>query len=221
MKPLIELKNVYKEYENGKVKALQGINLKIKKGESIAVLGPSGSGKSTLMHIMGCLDKPMKGKVYLKGKDVSKFSSDELAKIRGKTIGFVFQFFYLVPSMTALENVMLPMVFVGRKDKRKAENLLRLVGLEGRMNHYPNQLSGGERQRVAIARALANNPEIILADEPTGNLDSKTGEEIIELLVSLNKKHGKTLIVVTHDPQLADKMKRVIYIKDGRIVKER
>lgn len=219
MKPLIELRNVWKEYENGRVKALQGINLKIEKGESIAILGPSGSGKSTLMHIMGCLDKPTKGKVYLKGKDVSKFSSDELAKIRGKTIGFVFQFFYLVPSMTALENVMLPMVFVGRKDKRKAENLLRLVGLERRMNHYPNQLSGGERQRIAIARALANNPEIILADEPTGNLDSKTGEEIIKILLSLNKKYGKTLIVVTHDKALANKMERIIHIKDGKIIK--
>ncbi len=218
---LIELKNVWKEYENGRVKALQGVNLKIDKGERVAILGPSGSGKSTLMHVMGCLDKPSKGKVFLKGKDVSKFGSDELAKVRGKTIGFVFQFFYLVPSLTALENVMLPMIFIGKKDRKKAEELLKMFGLEKRLYHFPNQLSGGERQRVAIARALANDPEIILADEPTGNLDSKTGEEIIKILITLNKEYGKTLIVVTHDKSLAKKMERIIHIKDGKIIKER
>lgn len=219
--PLIELKNVWKEYENGKVKALQGINLKIEKGESVAILGPSGSGKSTLMHIMGCLDSPTKGKVYLKGKDVSKLNSNQLAKIRSKTIGFVFQFFYLVPFFTALENVMLPMIFTGKSNRKRAEELLKMVGLEKRIKHYPNQLSGGERQRIAIARALANNPEIILADEPTGNLDSKAGKEVIDILLSLNKKHGKTVIMVTHDKALAKKMKRIIYIKDGKIIKER
>ncbi len=216
---IIECKNVWKEYENGRVKALRGISLKVKKGESLAILGPSGSGKSTLMHILGCLDIPTRGKVFLNGKDVSKLSSAELAKIRSQTIGFVFQFFYLVPFMTALENVMLPMIFAGKKDKERAKKLLELVGLKNRMHHYPNQLSGGQRQRVAIARALANDPEIILADEPTGNLDTKTGEEIVNLLLSLNKNYGKTLIVVTHNKTVAKKMDKTIYIKDGKIVK--
>ncbi len=216
---IIECKNVWKEYENGRVKALRGISLKVKKGESLAILGPSGSGKSTLMHILGCLDIPTRGKVFLNGKDVSKLSSAELAKIRSQTIGFVFQFFYLVPFMTALENVMLPMIFAGKKDKERAKKLLELVGLKNRMHHYPNQLSGGQRQRVAIARALANDPEIILADEPTGNLDTKTGEEIVNLLLSLNKNYGKTLIVVTHNKTVAKKMDKTICIKDGKIVK--
>ncbi len=219
MSVILECRDVWKEYEEGKVKALRGVSLKIKKGESLAILGPSGSGKSTLMHILGCLDKPTRGKVLIKGKDTSKLESKELAKIRGETIGFVFQFFYLVPFMTALENVMLPMVFRGKENKEKAQELLELVGLKEKMHFLPNQLSGGQRQRVAIARALANDPEIILADEPTGNLDTKTGEEIIKLLVSLNKNYGKTLIVVTHDKALARKMKRVIHIRDGKIVK--
>ncbi len=218
-KTIIECKNIWKIYKEGRVQALCGVSLKIRKGETLAILGPSGSGKSTLMHILGCLDRPSKGKVLIKGRDVSKLSDDELAKIRAKTIGFVFQFFYLVPYLTALENVMLPMIFVGEKNTEKCKELLKIVGLEKRANHLPMQLSGGERQRVAIARALANNPEIILADEPTGNLDSKTGEEIIKLLLDLNKKHGKTVVVVTHDSQLAKRMKRIIHIKDGKIIK--
>ncbi len=216
---LIECRNVWKEYENGRVVALRGINLKIKKGETLAILGPSGSGKSTLMHILGCLDRPTKGRVLLKGRDVSALPDSELAKVRSKTVGFVFQFFYLVPYLNALENVMLPMVFCEGKDRERAEELLKLVGLERRKHHFPNQLSGGERQRVAIARALANDPEIILADEPTGNLDTKTGKEIENLLLSLNEKYGKTVVVVTHDEALAKRMERVIRIRDGRIMK--
>ncbi len=221
---LIRLENVYKIYKvgNENVYALKGINLKVKRGEVIAIVGPSGSGKSTLLNLIGCLDRPTKGKVLIDGKDVSKLSDDELAEIRRKKIGFVFQFFYLIPGLTALGNVMLPMVFAGiPKEKReeRAKKLLKIVGLEKRMNHKPNELSGGERQRVAIARALANDPEIILADEPTGNLDSKTGKEIMEILTKLNKEENVTLIVVTHNPYVASYAERIIYLKDGKIIK--
>ncbi|RLI98665.1 MAG: hypothetical protein DRP00_01550 [Candidatus Aenigmatarchaeota archaeon] len=223
--PLIKLENVSKVYRMGetKVQALKNINLKIEKGENVVIIGPSGCGKSTLLHLMGCLDRPTKGKVLIDGRDVSKLSDNELAKIRREKIGFIFQFFYLIPTLTALENVMLPMTFAGVPSKekiRRAKELLKLVGLERRMHHKRSELSGGEIQRVAIARALANDPEIILADEPTGNLDSRSGKEIMKYLVKLNKEKNVTLVVVTHDPMVASFFKRKIYLKDGRIIKE-
>jgi len=223
MENLIELQNLEKEYDLGLVKlhVLKGINLKIKKSEIVAIMGPSGSGKSTMLHMLGCLDRPTKGKVIIDGVDVSKLSENELAKIRREKIGFIFQFFYLIPSLTALKNVELPMTFLGNiKDKEKKEKeLLKMVGLEERMYHRPNQISGGESQRVAIARALANDPQIILADEPTGNLDSKSGKEIMEILTKLNKERDVTLILVTHDPLIARHAERIINLKDGMIVK--
>jgi putative ABC transport system ATP-binding protein len=185
-------------------------------------MGPSGSGKSTILHMLGILDRPSKGKVIIDGVDVSKLDDDELAKIRREKIGFIFQFFYLIPSLTALKNVELPMTFLrgSVKDKeKKAKELLKMVGLEGRMTHRPSQLSGGESQRVAIARALANDPQIILADEPTGNLDSKSGKEIMEILQKLNKERKVTLIIVTHDSSIAKHAQRIISLKDGMIVK--
>ena len=223
--PLIKLENVSKVYRMGetKVQALKNINLKIEKGENVVIIGPSGCGKSTLLHLMGCLDRPTKGKVLIDGRDVSKLSDNELAKIRREKIGFIFQFFYLIPTLTALENVMLPMTFAGVPSKekiRRAKELLKLVGLERRMYHKRSELSGGEIQRVAIARALANNPEIILADEPTGNLDSKSGKEVIKYLVRLNKEKNVTLVVVTHDLSIVKFFERKIYLKDGQIIKE-
>ncbi len=224
MENVIELQNLKKEYDLGPVKlqVLKGINLKIKKSEVVAIMGPSGSGKSTILHMLGILDRPSKGKVIIDGADVSKLDDDELAKIRREKIGFIFQFFYLIPSLTALKNVELPMTFLGGsvKDKeKKAKELLKMVGLEGRMTHRPSQLSGGESQRVAIARALANDPQIILADEPTGNLDSKSGKEIMEILQKLNKERKVTLIIVTHDSSIAKHAQRIISLKDGMIVK--
>jgi len=221
---LIKLENVWKTYrpsESVEVHAVRGVSLTIKDGEFVAIVGASGSGKSTLMHLMGCLDIPTKGRILLDGKDISKMDPSELARIRGKVIGFVFQNYNLIPSLTALQNVELPMIFQGvekRKMRERAVSLLQMLGLGDRMGHLPNQLSGGQQQRVAIARALANNPKMILADEPTGNLDSKSGKEVLDLLVGLNKK-GKTLVVVTHDKSIAKKAKRIVKIKDGRIVK--
>lgn len=225
MENVVELQNVEKEYDLDtiKLKVLNGINLKIKKSETVGIMGPSGSGKSTMLHLLGCLDRPTKGKVIVDGIDVSKLDENNLAKIRREKIGFIFQFFYLIPSLTALRNVELPMTFVGdesREREKKAKELLNMVGLEGRMNHRPSQLSGGESQRVAIARAIANDPQIILADEPTGNLDSASGKEIIELLVNLNKEKKVTLITVTHDPNIAKHMKRIINLKDGKILRD-
>ncbi|HDH91499.1 MAG TPA: ABC transporter ATP-binding protein [Candidatus Aenigmarchaeota archaeon] len=221
---LVRLKNVWKIYSEERVQtiALRGISFSIREGENIAIIGPSGSGKSTLLHLIGCLDTPTKGNIYFEGKDVSNLSDSELSKIRREKIGFVFQFFHLIPTMTALENVMLPMIFLGvpkEERRRRALRLLKIVGLEKRANHLPSELSGGERQRVAIARAMANNPKLILADEPTGNLDSKSGREIVKILFGLNKK-GVTLIIVTHDLEIAKKAKRKIYLKDGKIIKE-
>ena len=222
---MIKLENVHKIYKLGKAKvvALRGINLKIESGDYISIMGPSGSGKSTLMNIIGGLDRPTKGRVYIDGRDISRLSDRELAKIRLKKIGFVFQQFNLIPTLTALENVALPMWFAGvnrRKRIKRAKELLRMVGLEGREHHKPKELSGGEQQRVAIARALANNPEVILADEPTGNLDTKTGRKIIEILEKLNKEEGKTLVIVTHDPEIGKRAKRQLKIRDGIIIKE-
>jgi putative ABC transport system ATP-binding protein len=223
MNEIIELENVEKVYNIGKpneLKVLDDINLKIKKGEMIALFGPSGSGKSTLLHVIGCLDRATKGKVYIEGKDVSKLTDDELALIRRKKIGFIFQQFNLINVFTALENVEMPMKiakFSKEKSRKRAEELLKLVKLGERMDHFPNQLSGGEMQRVAIARALANEPSVILADEPTGNLDSKSGKEIIDIMFNLNSK-GYTFIIVTHDPKIAEHVKRKINLKDGKIV---
>jgi len=222
MENVIELKDVCKYFGEGeaRVKAVCDVNLNIKKSEIIAIMGPSGSGKSTLLYILGCLDRPSKGKIIIDGTDISKLDDNELAKIRREKIGFIFQFFYLLPSLTALKNVELPMTFNGKKNKEaRAKELLRMVGLESRMSHRPNQLSGGESQRVAIARSLANDPQIILADEPTGNLDSKSGKEVMEILEKLNKERGVTIILVTHDSSIARHAERIIRLRDGKIIK--
>jgi putative ABC transport system ATP-binding protein len=224
MKEIIVLKNVAKYYHLGGniVKAVDGIDLEVHPGEFVAIMGPSGSGKSTTMNLVGSLDLATKGEIYLDGINIEELHESELAQIRGKTIGFIFQSFNLIPNLTAKENVMLPMLFQdveAELREAKAEKLLKQIGLEERMNHYPNELSGGEQQRVAIARALSNDPEVILADEPTGNLDSKNGELITGFLDKLHKQ-GKTIIMVTHDPHLAQKHAEVIYwIKDGKLEK--
>lgn len=219
---IIELKEVWKTYKMGEVEvhALKNANFQIKKGEFVAISGPSGSGKSTMMHIVGCLDKPSKGNIYLDGKNVSSLTESNLAEIRGQKIGFIFQQFNLIPTLTAIENVTLPMEFQDssvNNSNIKAKELLEFVGLKERMHHKPTELSGGQAQRVAIARALANNPDIILADEPTGNLDSATGQYIMNFLCDLNQKEGKTVIIVTHDAELIKFAKRVIKLKDGKI----
>lgn len=220
---IIKLDNVCKSYQMGDsvVKAVCDASLTINKGDFVAIVGPSGSGKSTMMNLVGALDLATKGDIFLDGIDIEHVSESTLAQIRGKKIGFIFQTFNLVPTLNALENVTLPMIFQGTsrwKRIERAKKLLKDVKLEPRMYHLPSELSGGERQRVAIARALANDPEVILADEPTGNLDSKTGEEILDMFIDLNKK-GKTVIMITHDQNLARKAKRIIRLKDGMIVK--
>jgi len=220
---IIELKNVEKFYqmEEVEVKALNNVNLEIIKNDFVAIMGPSGSGKSTLLHMVGCLDRPTKGKIFLNGVDISKLNDSKLARLRGREIGFVFQTFNLYPTLTALENVELPMIIIEKKKKerkQRALELLKMVGLEERAQHLPSQLSGGERQRVAIARSMANNPQIILADEPTGNLDSKSGEEIMKTFVKLNES-GKTVIVITHDQTIASHAKSIVKIKDGEIIR--
>jgi putative ABC transport system ATP-binding protein len=221
---IIELKSVAKHYEMGEniVKALDGIDIKIEKGDFVAIMGPSGSGKSTAMNLIGSLDLATQGDIYLDSIDIEHLEESQLAQIRGKKIGFIFQSFNLIPNLTAKENVMLPMLFQGvEQDEREAKalELLSLVDLSERGEHYPNQLSGGQQQRVAIARSLANDPEVILADEPTGNLDTKTGEKVMSFLQDLNKK-GKTIIVITHDPNLAKLYAQTIYwLKDGKVEK--
>lgn len=221
---IIKVEDVWKTYKLGEVDltVLKGINFSIKSGSFVAIMGPSGSGKSTLLHIIGALDLPSKGRTFISGRDISRMSEDDLSKVRGKKIGFVFQQFNLLPNLTALENVILPMVFqsVGEKERKKrAGDLLASFGLGERLEHRPNELSGGERQRIAIARALANDPDIIVADEPTGNLDSTTGKKIMNILVDLHKNQKKTIIVVTHDPNIADYTEQTINIKDGQIIK--
>ena len=224
MKSVIELDNVSKIYgmDSVRVNALHGINLKIKEEEFVSIMGASGSGKSTLLHLLGFLDRPTNGNIYLDGSDTATLNDTDIARLRGRRIGFIFQFFYLYPTLTARENVELPMTII-ETDRRKrtdaAMALLDKVGLNERADHYSSQLSGGERQRVAIARALANDPSIILADEPTGNLDSKTSMEIMHLLSNLNKE-GKTIVMVTHEKHIAVHSNRMIYLKDGKIVKD-
>ncbi len=222
MNNLIKLEKVYKIYNPGEseVHALDGISLKINKGEFIAIIGKSGSGKSTLMNILGCLDIPTSGTYLLKDKNISEANDKYLSEIRNKEIGFIFQGFNLIPSLDSLENVELPLIYRGilKKERRElAREALIKVGLESRLHHKPSQMSGGQQQRVAIARAIASSPSIILADEPTGNLDSKSGDDIIRILTELNEL-GKTVILITHDNKIAEKSKRVIRIMDGKIV---
>lgn len=219
---ILRLENVRKVYKMGKVNvvALDNISLSVRKGEFLLIMGPSGSGKSTFMNIIGCLDLPTRGKIYLDGVDISELSESKLAQIRGNKIGFIFQQFNLMPGLTAIENVELPMIFQRidkKKRKKRASELLELLGLSDRINHFPNELSGGQQQRVAIARALVNNPEILLGDEPTGNIDTKTGDEVMQILKDLHRR-GRTVIVVTHDPSLKKYADRVIYLRDGKIV---
>ncbi len=222
METIIETKNLIVEYYLGKVvvPALRGINLKIEKGDFIAIMGKSGSGKSTLLHVLGGLQRPTKGFVYIDETNLTKLNENDLAIFRRKNIGFVFQSYNLIPTLTALENVELPMIFFNKKLKErrdKAISILKKFNLEDRLNHKPAELSGGEQQRVAIARSLANDPEIILADEPTGNLDSKTGESIMEEFVNINKNFKKTVIIVTHAREVAEYANKIIHIKDGLI----
>ncbi|MEK6561249.1 MAG: ABC transporter ATP-binding protein [Nitrospirota bacterium] len=222
---LICLENVSKVYGSGTVQvdAISEINLEISSGEFVAILGPSGSGKSTLMNIIGCLDRPSEGSYILDGEDISHLSDERLARIRNKKIGFVFQMFNLLSKHTALFNVQLPLVYsgIGPDERREMSvRMLKKMGLEGRMHHRPNELSGGECQRVAIARALINEPSILLADEPTGNLDTKTGVEILSLFKRLNSEEGVTLIMITHNPEIAEEAGRKIFIRDGRIVED-
>ncbi|MBU1203516.1 MAG: ABC transporter ATP-binding protein [Nanoarchaeota archaeon] len=224
MSVLIKLEGVEKTYHVGNVEvcALRGVNLSINKGEFLSILGPSGSGKSTLLNSIGCLDVPTRGKIHLGEFDIGELGESELAQIRGKKIGFVFQSFNLIPSLTALRNVMLPMIFQKEDPQeriKRAHHLLGLVGLSERISHRPSELSGGQMQRVAIARALANDPEVILADEPTGNLDSKTEKEIIELFRNIHKKEKKTVVMITHNLGLTKYAQRVVHLKDGRIEK--
>jgi len=221
--PIVKLENVEKIYkmDNVEVPALRGVSFEIDKGEYISIMGPSGSGKSTIMNLIGALDRPTRGKVLIDGRDISKLKDDQLAVIRRKKIGFVFQQFNLISKLTAIGNVELPMWFAGlpkAKRVRKAAELLRLVGLDERMKHRPTELSGGERQRVALARSLANDPEIILADEPTGNLDTKSGTEVMKIIETLNNE-GKTIIIVTHDMEFGKRANRMIKLRDGLMVK--
>ena len=223
-KIIIKLENVWKIYKIGEVEvqALRGVSIEVEEGEFLAIMGPSGSGKSTAVNMIGCLDVPTKGEIYLDHKNIAHLSESELAQIRGQRIGFIFQQFNLIPTLTAKENIMLPMIFQAvpyQKRVQRAEKLLKMVGLGDRMEHRPTELSGGEQQRIAIARSLANDPEVILADEPTGNLDSKTGKLVMDFLERMNKEEKKTIIMVTHNHDLAKRAERIAYLHDGAIIK--
>jgi putative ABC transport system ATP-binding protein len=220
---LIKLENVWKIYKLGEIDlpVLRNVSLEIQPDSFVTIMGPSGSGKSTLMYMLGLLDSPSRGKVYLNGQDTSNFSEDKLAEMRGKKIGFIFQQFNLLQNLTALENVMLPMIFQGipeEKRKQKAKALLESVSLGNRINHKPSEMSGGEQQRIAIARSLVNDPEILIADEPTGNLDSSTGKIIMKTLADMHENYKKTIVVVTHDPTIAHYSHNIIHIQDGQII---
>jgi len=219
---MIRLQDITKIYPMGKreLSVLRGINLHIEQGELVAIMGPSGSGKSTMLNLIGCLDKPTTGNYYLEGKEVSRLSSGELALVRAQKIGFVFQTFNLLPRLSALANVELGMRYAGGVDHKRARDALVRVGLSDRANHRPSELSGGEQQRVAIARALVKNPPLILADEPTGNLDSRSGEEIISILTSLHAEQGITLLMITHDADIAHHCQRIIHFRDGQVERE-
>jgi putative ABC transport system ATP-binding protein len=224
METIMKLQDVWKIYRMGEVEvpALKGVSVEIKKGDFVAIMGASGSGKSTMMNLIGCLDIPSRGKIYLKSKDISTLSESDLASFRGKTIGFIFQQYNLIQSMSAYENVMLPLEFLEYDDQnaaKRAREILTLVGLSDKMHHRPTQLSGGQQQRVSIARSLVSDPEIILADEPTGALDSVTGKDVLDMLHRLWKEHGKTIILVTHDLNLAKYAQTTIELKDGEILR--
>ncbi|MEA3453183.1 MAG: ABC transporter ATP-binding protein [Patescibacteria group bacterium] len=224
-KSIIKLEDVYKTYRLGNVdvRALRGVDLEIFSGSFVSIMGASGSGKSTLLNMVGCLDSPSKGKVFLDEEDTSSFSESKLAQIRGKKIGFIFQQFNLLQNLSALENVMIPMIFQGleeSKRKERATYLLTQIGLKDRTTHLPSELSGGERQRVAIARAFANKPELVIADEPTGNLDSSSGKNVMDILTKFHTEEKGTLVVVTHDPMIAKYSEEIFNIKDGKMVKD-
>jgi putative ABC transport system ATP-binding protein len=219
---MIELNKIVKSYPMGKreLTVLQGINLKIEKGEMVAIMGPSGSGKSTLLNLIGLLDRPTSGSYTLENKEVSRLSSGEQSKVRGQKIGFIFQSFNLIPYLSALGNVELGQKYAGKTDTKVAKEALAKMGLTDRLNHKPNEMSGGEQQRVAVARALAKDPPIILADEPTGNLDSRSSKEIMNILTDLHKQQNITLIMITHDPNIAKYCQRIVHIEDGKIISE-